>query len=93
MGTEFEARKAALRKAGEWYRNKRTIKCLFGNIYEKLTGNQARVVTVNGVRKRLENRWSMFAMLEADNASTDGILKSVTYHLNPTFRNAVNKVT
>jgi transcription initiation factor IIF auxiliary subunit len=39
------------------------------------------------------HRWVMFVAVTADKENTDKFIESVTYHLHPTFRPSVIKVT
>ena len=46
-----------------------------------------------GAKRKLSHRWSMFASLSTGVKDTAKYIKSVTYHLHPTYAKPVIKVT
>ena len=90
MGAQFEERKQELEAAGEWLANKRLVKFTFGNTHEEVK-NPAPARSDK--TKTNTHRWCMFASLAQGADETGKFIKSVTYHLHPTFRPAVIKVT
>lgn len=87
MGQQFKDKKAELVANGEWLANKRLVKFSFGNTHEEVK-NPKKWNDDNS--KSLTNRWCMFMSLSNDVAETSNFIKSVTYHLHPTYR--VNKI-
>ena len=86
MGKEFEERKEELEAQGKWT-IKKLLRFAFGNTHEDVKDPKA----VNG-DKNLKNshRWAMFVAFNDNKDLTAKYIKSVTYHLHPTFR--INKV-
>ena len=87
MGAQFEERKAELESAGEWLGNMRLVKFAFGNTHEEVKNpkqSQSNSQTTNN------HRWCMFVSLNNNPDETQKYIKSVTYHLHPTFK--VNKI-
>ena len=82
MGAEFEERKAEVIAAGEGMGNKRLIKFSFGNTHED----------VKNPKGKNSHRWCMFASLAQGADETGKFIKSVTYHLHPTFTPSKIKV-
>lgn len=65
------------------------IKFVFGNLHELVKNpkpSQSNSKTVNS------HRWVMFVSLAADKEKTVKFVKSVTYHLHPTFNPNVIKI-
>ena len=77
----FEMAKEELKQAGQWRGEKKAIRFAFGNTHS--------IVDKTGKTKN-NHRWTMFVALNGDNAQTAKYVKSVTYHLHPTFK--VNKI-
>lgn len=90
MGSKFEERKAELEAAGEWLANKRLIKFSFGNTHEEVKNPKP-----SGSDPKTTNthRWCMFMSLSNEVEQTSKFIKSVTYHLHPTFRQNKIKVS
>ena len=87
MGQQFKDKKAEQVANGEWFANKRLVKFSFGNTHEEVKNP---VKWNDDKSKSLTNRWCMFMSLSNDVAETSKFIKSVTYHLHPTYR--VNKI-
>ena len=90
MGKQFEERKMSLEQAGEWFNSRRLIKFSFGNTYEYVKDGKI-IDKKEDIRQC--HRWAMFASLSTGVEDTSKFIKSVTYHLHPTFRQPVIKVT
>ncbi len=90
MGHLFEERKAELEGAGEWLGNKQLCRFAYGNTHEDVENPKAS--RTGGDRKNA-HRWCMFMSLNNDPEATSKYIKSVTYHLHPTFRPNKIKVT
>ena len=90
MGAKFEERKAELEEAGEWLANKRLVKFSFGNTHEEVANpKKAR----SDASKTNTHRWCMFMSLSNDVEESAKFIKSVTYHLHPTFKPSKIKVS
>ena len=89
MGTEYEERKAELEAAGEWLGNMRLVKFAFGNTHEDVVNPKASRSNPN---TKNTHRWCMFVSLNSPEETTRYI-KSVTYHLHPTFKPSKIKVS
>ena len=87
MGEQFEERKAELEAEGEWLANKRLIKFSFGNTHEMVKNPKK---WNDDKSKTLMHRWCMYLTLSNDVNETSKFIKSVTYHLHPTYK--VNKI-
>ena len=84
MGAQFEERKQELEAEGEWNKATSLLKISFGNTHED----------VRNPRKdgghTMSHRWCMFLSVNESPVTTRKYIKSVTYHLHPTYR--VNKI-
>jgi len=89
MGERFEERKAELEAAGEWLANKRLVKFSFGNTHEEV--KDPKPSRTNAQLKN-SHRWCMFMSMSNDVEQTSKFVKSVTYHLHPTFKPSKIKV-
>mmetsp|Transcript_17667 Transcript_17667/g.51421 ORF Transcript_17667/g.51421 Transcript_17667/m.51421 type:complete len:177 (-) Transcript_17667:30-560(-) len=90
-GRRYEERKAELERAGEWIAgNKRLVRFSYGNTHEKVE-NPKPSRSKKGARNG--HQWCMFISLNNDPEETARYIKSVTYHLHPTFCPSKIKVT
>ena len=90
MGSEYEERKAELEKAGEWVDNKRLLRFAYGNTHEPVANpKQSR----SNSKAKNTHRWAMFMAFNDNKEETSKFIKSVTYHLHPTFKPSVIKVS
>lgn len=90
MGSQFEERKAELEAAGEWLGNVRLVKFSFGNTHEEV--KNPKPAKSGGPNTKNSHRWCMFVSLQ-NPEETARYIKSVTYHLHPTFKPNKIKVT
>jgi transcription initiation factor IIF auxiliary subunit len=90
LGEEFETRKAELMSLGEWAANRKWIKFIFGNTHEMVENPKP-----SNSNSKLKNshRWAMFLSLNDNPEMTSKYIESVTYHLHPTFKVNVIKVS
>jgi len=84
MGKEYEERKAELEAANEWVGNKRLMRFAYGNTHEEVKNPKPASNSKEGVKNT--HRWCMFMSLNQSPEETQKYIKSVTYHLHPTFR-------
>ena len=91
MGPAFEERKAELQEAGEWLGNKRLIRFSFGNTHEEVEPTDAQ--REKAPRITVWHRWAMFLTLSDGAIPIERYIKSVTYHLHPTYKVSEIKVT
>ena len=86
-GYQFEERKAQLVGQGKWVGSKRLLRFAFGNTHEDVINPKPA-----NSDKTLKNshRWAMFVAFNDNADITSKYIKSVTYHLHPTFH--VNKI-
>lgn len=87
MGQQFEERKSELIAAGEWLRNKYIVKFMYGNTYELVQNPRMN----RSGTKSMAHRWGTFVTINGDPALTSRYIKSVTYHLHPTYPEPVVK--
>ena len=71
--------------AGQWHGGKHKLKFTFGNTHEEVPHPRKPGET--------SNRWVMSMLLHENVAQTANLIKSVTYHLHPTYPVNVIKVT
>ena len=86
----FEIAKGELEQAGEWRGNKKPIRFAFGNTHSEVVNPKP---SRSNSQTKNNHRWTMFVALNGDNSQTAKYIKSVTYHLHPTFKPAVIKVS
>ena len=87
---DFEERKEQLVKAGLWRGNKVALKFLFGNLHSL----EKNPKPANSDKSKVNcHRWMIYVSLAADKEQTGKFIESVTYHLHPTFKPSVIKVT
>ena len=84
MGEQFEERKAELEKEGNW-NLKRLLRFAFGNTHEELKKENAQAARSDPSKQNI-HRWAMFVAFNDNKDETARYIKSVTYHLHPTFR-------
>ena len=89
MGSMFEERKQELEDAGEWLGNMRLIKFTYGNTHEEVKNAKKD----SSGQYTNSHRWCMFVSLNSSPEETQKYIKSVTYHLHPTFRQNKIKLT
>ena len=78
-----------MEEAGDWVGDKKMIKFAFGNTHSDVV-NPKNSRSKTGTKN--SHRWTMFVVLNGDNAQTAKYIKSVTYHLHPTFKPSVIKI-
>ena len=88
----FAERKAELIAEGTWHEMlKRMFSIHYGNTHEDVQNPKAARSNPNEKNK---HRWTMFvSSADGDHALTEQYIKSVTYHLHPSFKPNVIKVT
>ena len=89
IGEEFEKQKNELIKTGKWRGDKRPIRFAFGNTHSDVKNPKS---SISKPKEKNCHRWVMFVCLNNDKEATQKIIKSVTYHLHPTFKPSVIKV-
>ena len=89
MGRQYEERKAELEAAGDWIGDKRLIRFAFGNTHEEVKNPKP---SRSSKEHQNTHRWCMFMSLNNNPEETQKYIKSVTYHLHPTFRPSKIKV-
>mmetsp|Transcript_6771 Transcript_6771/g.8850 ORF Transcript_6771/g.8850 Transcript_6771/m.8850 type:complete len:99 (+) Transcript_6771:411-707(+) len=67
-----------------------TVKFAYGNTHSMVENPKKARSNKSEVNK---HRWVMFVALNTDKDQTAKFVKSVTYHLHPTFKPSVIKVT
>ena len=87
---DFEERKDQLSLAGLWISDRKLIKFQYGNLHSR---EKAPKVSRSDPTKKNMHRWMMYVSFTADKELTDKFVESVTYHLHPTFKPSVVKVT
>jgi len=75
---------------GVWTGDKMTVKFAYGNTHSMVENPKKARSNKSEVNK---HRWVMFVALNTDKDQTAKFVKSVTYHLHPTFKPSVIKVT
>ena len=88
---EYLARKEELILAGEWAIDLKSVLFSIGNTHEDVKNPKPA-----NSNKEVKNshRWTMYVSMANGNAEeSNAYIKSVTYHLHPTFKPAVVKVT
>ena len=79
----FEERKQELIKDGKWMGNKRQYRLAFGNTHELVEDPKP---SISKPKTKNIHRWAMFITLNNESVDeTSKFIKSVTYHLHPTF--------
>ena len=76
--------------AGEWLGNRRLVKFCYGNTHEEVKNPKPSRSNKNVTNS---HRWCMFMNLNGNHEETAKYIKSVTYHLHPTFKPSVIKVS
>ena len=74
--------------AGEWLRNKYIIKFMYGNKYELVENPRKN----RSGTKVMAHRWGTFVSINGDSALTTRYIRSITYHLHPTYPESSIKV-
>lgn len=78
-------------KAGEWKdKNTRLMRFSYGNTHEMV---QDPKIFNEEYDLKLEHRWCMFVSLNWNTKETARFIKSVTYHLHPTYKQSKIKIT
>ena len=83
MGLQFEERKAELERAGEWIGLKQLVKFCYGNTHEEVENPKP---SNSNPKTKNTHRWCMFMSINGSPEETAKYIKSVTYHLHPTFK-------
>ena len=83
MGQQYEERKNELKKDGEWIGLGQLVKFAFGNTHEEVKNPKP---SKSKADVQNTHRWCMFVSLNGNPDETKKYVKSVTYHLHPTFR-------
>ena len=89
MGDQFEERKAELEADGLWAGNVKLLRFAFGNTHEDVKNPKA---SRTGGDQKNSHRWAMFVAFNDNKDLTAKYIKSVTYHLHPTFTPSKIKV-
>ena len=80
MGTQFEERKKELQAAGKWNKATQLLKVSFGNTHEDV----AKPRRDGGYL--MSHRWCMFIQINNSPEQTKKYIRSVRYHLHPTYK-------
>ena len=83
---EFNQIKAQLKKDGKW-NIKKLLRFAYGNTHEEIKDAKP---SNSSAEHTNSHRWAMFVCFNDDHDLTSKYIKSVTYHLHPTFK--VNKI-
>ena len=89
FNSAFEQRKAELIQQGLWRGNRLPFRFAFGNTHSLVIDPKP---ANSDQKKKNSHRWVMFVCLNNDKDATQKYIKSVTYHLHPTFKPSVIKV-
>ena len=86
----FEERKQKLIQQGQWRGNRKSVFISVGNTHEKVENPKP----ASDSKNVNAHRWAMFVCLSnGKKEETGNYVESVTYHLHPTFKPSVIKVT
>ena len=84
MGQKFEERKAELVAENAW-NLKKLLRFAYGNTHEEMKTEPTKYALNDSTKKNV-HRWAMFVAFNDNKDETSRYIKSVTYHLHPTFR-------
>ena len=81
MGSEFEERKKELCAAGEWKKGTPSLlKISYGNTHEDVRNPK------KSGGYTMSHRWCMFFSINESPVLTSKYIKSIRYHLHPTYK-------
>lgn len=78
-----------LEAEGEWLGDAQIFKFLYGNTHEEVLNPKAS----RDGKKLARHRWGVFVTINGNPELTARYIKSVTYHLHPTYVNPTIKTT